>query len=1391
MKRVLTLTMLLFFLASCGLPAPVTNAPAPTASPTALSTMLPGEANTPTPTSSPTAASAVSPGKPNIILVLADDLDASAIQYMPKLKSLITDQGETFTNYFVTESLCCPSRATTLRGQYSHNTEIVGNALPLGGYRKFHQLGEESSTIATWLQDAGYRTLLAGKYMNFYPLKADPLYVPPGWSEFYSPVRGKAYDEYTYTLNENGQEVTYGHKPKDYGTDVYVGKAVDFIQRSARDGEPFFVYLAPYAPHAPYVPAPRHADLFAGLKAPRTPNYNEADVSDKPAYIRDRPPLTQTQQDSIDEDYRLRAQALQAIDEGIEAMVHTLQADGQLDNTYIFFTSDNGYHLGNHRQMVGKVSPYDEEMRVTMIVRGPGVPAGVTLDHLTGNVDLAPTFADLAGARAADFCDGRSLVPLMGTNPPGLDQWRQEFPFEYGADLVDEAGAKATPEPDIDTDLLEPLDRDELEAAALPAEKRAGIQVPAFRGIRLQTLSYVEYATGEVELYDLKADPYQLQNLASEAGKKLLTQLSARLQELAACKAEGCRTAEDAPFDLPAKFTQASTPGPSRFGVFAGTQASIELADSVSAAQQLGAAWVRTNADVGEADPDYTSYLAAGLNVVLTVRNRDASNIDTTYGTPEEWRSASFPYLTQATYKRQIHALLQPALSYLESGQQVWVQGGNEVFDASTAPKTLYWRGTMEQYLAEQEALYEAVKAVNPDIPVALAGFASATLDNLIDPTAPKHAHDVEHVTELLSGGKFDAVDLHFYGCVEDIPAKVQAVKELLPAGQTALWISTENGGPEAECRTTSSVSWSQKPEEFEQVQAQQVPARLAACADEGGSICLWFSLFDFKASADIFNHLGLLDQAAAPPRQKPGYDAFKAFIAQQAEPSPTNAPAIASISVCSHNGAGGAGSCPSGSFDTQQIVLAPHDSGSAIDTYGGLGATSDEHATIFAPGTLKNNRDYLFWVAAGTDASDRAIGVVVLSGGTGPDKNGQWTMDFAQVDGYGSYPSGDGPILLPAVGARCPAVSDGNPAHQDQTFDLSYAAPGSVVKDPTGGPGNLLMLYEGGNSCIGIARAVNPSNNAYLSLGIATSVDYGHTWPTYRGTSSFAFVELPLKGKSTGPNAGLGALAKSVCMGNDCTATPPATYGRYAVLGPQTTRASAMEAGKELGDIVGDGEPSAFVDDVSGSPAPYLYVVHGYKPGKMDPPLPNNRGSDLMIARAKLNGGTAPLSFLKWDGQAFAAPGLGGVGSPILPDGPYENCGDQSQARHQASISYVDDTQQYLLAFVCNSPTDPASGHGAGKITGSAWFYSTNYDLSDPGQWSPPQEIIGSWSEHDTSGGCLDYEGWYPTFMSLGNKPGHLSTDGYVFYMWGCQGGGAPGGRQYSSREFTITKSP
>ena len=219
---------------------------------------------------------------------------------------------------------------------------------------------------------------------------------------------------------------------------------------------------------------------------------------------------------------------------------------------------------------------------------------------------------------------------------------------------------------------------------------------------------------------------------------------------------------------------------------------------------------------------------------------------------------------------------------------------------------------------------------------------------------------------------------------------------------------------------------------------------------------------------------------------------------------------AIVSISVCSPTGVGGPGSCPSGTSDTHQIVLAPDGSGNAINSYTGMIGISDEHQSIFAPGAFESNNDYLFFVASRVSGGAPSTGVVVLSGGSGPDKNGQWTLDFAKIDGYGSYASGYGTVFVAPTAPNCPTPANGNPAHQDSTFDLTYAAPGSIVVDPTSPAGNLLMVYEGTNTCFGIAGGSNNGNNFYSSVGIATSQDYGHTWPTYRGNSAFSFVPLP-----------------------------------------------------------------------------------------------------------------------------------------------------------------------------------------------------------------------------------------------------------------------------------------
>ena len=471
----------------------------------------------------PSAAST----RPNLVLVLTDDQNLASLAFMPRTLELLGAQGLTFSNHFVPLSLCCPSRATILTGLYPHNHKVYTNFPPGGGFEKFDALGREETTLATALHAAGYRTALFGKYLNGYPGDEPSSHVPPGWDEWASPVAGSPYAAYRYTLNENGETVKHGSAPEDYMTDVLAGKATDFVRRAAAGGQPFFLFLATYAPHNPATPARRHAGLFPTLQAPRTPSFNEADVRDKPAGIRKLRRLDDKQIADVDALARKQARSLQAVDEAVAALIQTLAESGQLANTYIVFTSDNGFHLGQHRLPPGKYTPYEPDVHVPLLVRGPGVPAGRTVDALTSSVDLAPTFAELAGAALPVVADGRSLVPfLRGASPAN---WRQvvlleQFPFPS-------APPKAKP-------ALEPMD---------PQDEKATSDYPAHLGLRTAGFKYVEYDTGEREVYDLGRDPDELANLRNKVGRSWLNRLSTLARSLGACAGEACRQSESQP----------------------------------------------------------------------------------------------------------------------------------------------------------------------------------------------------------------------------------------------------------------------------------------------------------------------------------------------------------------------------------------------------------------------------------------------------------------------------------------------------------------------------------------------------------------------------------------------------------------------------------------------------------------------------------------------------------------------------------------------------------------------------------------------------------------------------------------------------------------------------
>ena len=487
--------------------------------------------------------------RPNILFVLTDDLAAGDEAYMPNTQELVADTGATFSNYFVSDSVCCPSRMTTLRGQFAHNTGVKTNGGTNGGFNTAYNSGVEHDTIATSLQSAGYRTALFGKYLNKYPGVAGERYIPPGWSEWSSPVAGNPYSQHDYVLNHNGHLEHYGNRPQDHADSVFLDQTQQFIERAAKDRVPFFAYLNVYAPHSPAHPADVDRNSFAGLASPRTEAYDQADVSKMPSFIRALPQFTTEEEDAIARLHRRRIETLQAVDRGMARLVTTLRYTKQLDNTYIIFTSDNGFHLGDHRLPGGKGTAYDTDIKVPLFVSGPGIAAGATPQRFAGNVDLAPTLAGLAGVPTASFTDGRSLVPLLkGEATPA---WRTRYLVEHWHETSEEGGA---PAPRKGT--LEPDDLDAGNGALGGVYGKGPIddksllsrygKIPDYAGLRTSRYLYVEYSNGDRELYNVRQDPAETVNLAGT--KPTLEQsLSKMLARLRDCRAQECRDADRGP----------------------------------------------------------------------------------------------------------------------------------------------------------------------------------------------------------------------------------------------------------------------------------------------------------------------------------------------------------------------------------------------------------------------------------------------------------------------------------------------------------------------------------------------------------------------------------------------------------------------------------------------------------------------------------------------------------------------------------------------------------------------------------------------------------------------------------------------------------------------------
>jgi N-acetylglucosamine-6-sulfatase len=438
--------------------------------------------------------------RPNVVVVMTDDQAVEQLRVMDQVLAWIGQRGSTFASNVVNWPVCCPSRVTFLTGQYAHNHGVLGNLPPLGGFGAF----DDSSSLATWLEDAGYRTALVGKYLNGY---GETEYVPPGWTRWYAGESGRVYD---YTLNENGRLVFYGTEPEDFKQDVLTEKASGLIDRWAPARPPFFLFLSYTAPHSagptPYPnpptdcdglarPAPRHANAFDDEPLPRPPSFDEADVSDKPASIQALPRFTPEGVAEIEREYRCRLESLLSVDEGVREIARTLLRHDELRNTYLIFTSDNGYFHGEHRIPRAKGRVYEESIRVPLMIRGPGFPKGATIRVPAINADLAPTIADVTGADPGLVMDGRSLLPLA--QRPSLGRGRQL--------------------------LIE------------------NVQF-GYTAIRTRRYLYALHDNGRKELYDLRVDPYELRSRhGAPAFAQLKARLAARLAHLRDCAGRSCQ----------------------------------------------------------------------------------------------------------------------------------------------------------------------------------------------------------------------------------------------------------------------------------------------------------------------------------------------------------------------------------------------------------------------------------------------------------------------------------------------------------------------------------------------------------------------------------------------------------------------------------------------------------------------------------------------------------------------------------------------------------------------------------------------------------------------------------------------------------------------------------
>jgi N-acetylglucosamine-6-sulfatase len=512
---------------------------------------------------------------PNFVVVQTDDqtLDslyttfkafegAGETRSMPNTLDLIAKRGVTFNRYYVSYPLCCPSRVSMLTGRYAHNTGVKGNVQPNGGFNGFRMQAAYSHNLATWLQQDGYKTIHLGKFLNGY---ADAPYddgttVPPGWSSWHTILNADTFHYfYGYELNNNGTiEGPYGDSgtwdpreytirddpgcpyaplnglPCHYESDALTSLATNEILETPVD-KPFYLQVDYTAPHGDFrrpagpEPAPRHYDWFKGARLPhdRSEGFDEGNVSDKPRFIRDAEHLTLNDKHTYRVYWQKQLESLRAIDDGVKQIIDTLGHTGRLRNTYVIFTSDNGFFFGEHRLIGGKFLAYEPATHLPLLIRGPGIKPGTTTGEFAMNIDIAPTILELAGAIPDKSIDGRSLVPFMRDTSLRTRRPLLFESFVETSDVEQQGGTVAR--------------------SSSGGGAQASILAPPkdYEGIRLGPYKYIAWPTGEKELYDINRDPYELNNLARDPNffpvrNALHNELINRLED---CVGRVCREA--------------------------------------------------------------------------------------------------------------------------------------------------------------------------------------------------------------------------------------------------------------------------------------------------------------------------------------------------------------------------------------------------------------------------------------------------------------------------------------------------------------------------------------------------------------------------------------------------------------------------------------------------------------------------------------------------------------------------------------------------------------------------------------------------------------------------------------------------------------------------------